>query len=77
VLFLKPFPVELIMPGICEADPLIWLHFCQAFLQYGILLPLYFWSKKDPIEHTFFTSSKTVDEAGTYTRILAVKPSFA
>jgi hypothetical protein len=28
---------------------------------------VYFWSKKDPVESTFVTSLKIVDEAGTQT----------
>jgi hypothetical protein len=38
---------------------------------------VYFLSKKDPVEHTFFTNLKIVDEAGYDTRISAAKPSFA
>jgi hypothetical protein len=31
LLFSKLVPVELIVPGICEANVLIWLQFRQAF----------------------------------------------
>jgi hypothetical protein len=34
-------------------------------------------SKKDPVERTFFTSLKIVDEADTNNRIPMAKPSFS
>jgi hypothetical protein len=37
----------------------------------------YFVSKKDPVECTWLTCGKTVDETGTQdTRLIVVKPSF-